>query len=62
MRSLARGVRQAARLVGELSDLRQMMDSLKRMITGQGLEEENGETGEETEEKARTCDDTRQTA
>ena len=48
---------QAARLVGELRDLRQMMDSLKRMITGQGLEEENGETGdqvarrEETEEK-----------
>ena len=35
----------------QLSDLRQMMDSLKRMITGQGLEEENGETGEETEEK-----------
>ena len=34
-----------------------MMDSMKRMITGQGLEEENGETGdqvarrEETEEK-----------
>ena len=28
-----------------------MMDSLKRMIKGQGLEEENGETGEETEEK-----------
>ena len=43
--------RQAARLVCELSDLRQMMDSLKRMITGQGLEEENGETGEETQEK-----------
>ena len=43
--------RQEARLVGELSDLRQIMDSLKRMITGQGLEEENGETGEETEEK-----------
>ena len=34
MRSLARG-RQAARLVGELRDLRQMMDSLERMITGQ---------------------------
>ena len=52
-----RGCRQAARLVGELSDLRQMMDSLKRMITGQGLEEENrgGNGGE-----ARTCDDTRQ--
>ena len=46
-----KGCRQAARLVGELSDLRQMMDSLKRMITGQGLEEESGETGEETEEK-----------
>ena len=46
-----KGCRQAASLVGELSDLRQMMDSLKRMITGQGLEEENGETGEETEEK-----------
>ena len=52
-----KGCRQAARLVGELTDLRQMMDSLKRMITGQGLEEESGETGdqvarrEETEEK-----------
>ena len=52
-----KGYRQAARLVGELRDLRQMMDSLKRMITGQGLEEEIGETGdqvagrEETEEK-----------
>ena len=46
-----KGCRQASRLVGELSDLRQMMDSLKRRITGQGLEEENGETGEETEEK-----------
>ena len=48
---------QAARLVGELRDLRQMLDSMKRMITGQGLEEESGETGdqvarrEETEEK-----------
>ena len=44
-------------LVGELGDLRQMMDSMKRIITGQGLEEESGETGdqvarrEETEEK-----------
>ena len=46
-----KGCRQAASLVGELSDLRRMMDSLKRMITGQGLEEENGETGEATEEK-----------
>ena len=58
MRSLARGVgMQAARLVGELRYLRQMMHSLKRMITGQGLEKESGETGDqvarrvETEEK-----------
>ena len=36
---------QAAKLVGELRDLRQMMDSMKRMITGQGLEEESGDTG-----------------
>ena len=52
-----KGCRQAARLVGELGDLRQIMDSMKRMITGEGLEEESGETGdqvarrEETEEK-----------
>ena len=52
-----KGCRQAAGLVGELRYLRQMMDSLKRMITGQGLEEEIEETGdqvagqEETEEK-----------
>ena len=38
---------QAARLVGELRDLRQMMDSMKRMISGQGLEEECGETGDQ---------------
>ena len=52
-----KGCREVARLVGEVGDLRQMMDSMKRMITGQGLEEESGETGdqvarrEETEEK-----------
>ena len=44
-------------MVGEVGDLRQMMESMKRMITRQGLEEERGETGiqvarlEETEEK-----------
>ena len=44
-------------LVGEVGDLRQMMESMKRMITRQGLEEERGITGiqvarlEETEEK-----------
>ena len=45
------------RLVGEVGDLRQMMESMKRTITRQGLEEERGVTGiqvarlEETEEK-----------
>ena len=45
------------RLVGEVGDLRQMMESTKRMITRQGLEEEGGVTWiqvarlEETEEK-----------
>ena len=45
------------RLVGEVGDLRHMMESMKRMITRQGLEEERGETGiqvarlEETQEK-----------
>ena len=33
------------RLVGEVEDLRKMMESLKRMVTGQGLEEKRGETG-----------------
>ena len=36
-----------ARLVGELGDLRQMMESMNRMITGQGLEGESGETGDQ---------------
>ena len=46
-----------ARLVGEVEDLRKMMESLKRMVTGQGLEVKRGETGdqeatlEEAEEK-----------
>ena len=43
--------------MGEVEDLRKMMESLKRMVTGQGLEEKRGETGdqeaslEEAEEK-----------
>ena len=36
-----------ARLVGEVGYLRQMMDSMIRMTTGQGLEEESGETGDQ---------------
>ena len=43
--------------MGEVEDLRKMMESLKRMVTGQELEEKRGETGnqeatlEEAEEK-----------
>ena len=33
-----------ARLVGKVEDVRQMMESMKRMVTGQGLEEKRGET------------------
>ena len=52
-----KGCTEVARLVGEVEDLRKMMESLKRMVTGQGLEEKRGETGdqeatlEEEEEK-----------
>ncbi len=52
-----KGCTEVTRLVGEVGDLRQMMESMKRMITRQGLEEERGVTGiqvarlEETEEK-----------
>ena len=41
-------------LVGEVGNLRQMVESMKRMITRQGLEEERGiqvARLEETEEK-----------
>ena len=34
-----------ARLV-EVEDIRQVLETMKRMITGQGLEEESGETGD----------------
>ena len=52
-----KGCREVARLVGEVEDIRHVLETMKRMITGQGLEEEIGETGdqvagrEETEEK-----------
>ena len=35
-----------ARLVREVGNRGQMMDSMKSIITGQGLEEESGETGD----------------
>ena len=31
---------------GRSGDLRKMMESMKRMVTGQGLEETSGETGD----------------
>ena len=52
-----KGCTEVARLVGEVEDLRKMMETLKRMVTGQGLDEKRGETGdqeatlEEAEEK-----------
>ena len=51
------GCTEVTRLVGEVGDIRQMMESMKRMITRQGLEEERGVTLiqvarlEDTEEK-----------
>ena len=40
-----KGCTEVARLVGEVEDLRKMMESLKRMVTGQ--EEKRGETGDQ---------------
>ena len=42
-----KGCRQVARLVGGLGDFRQMVDSMKRVITGQGLQVESGGTGDQ---------------
>ena len=42
-----KGCTEVARLVGEVEDLRKMMESLKRIVTGQGLEEKRGETGDQ---------------
>ena len=40
-----KGCREVARLVGEEYDLRQIMESMKRIVTGEGLEEKGEETG-----------------
>ena len=42
-----KGCRAVAKIVGEVEDLRQVMESMKRMVTGQGLEEKSGETGDQ---------------
>ena len=39
-----KGCTEVARLVGEVEGLMKMMESLKRMVTGQGLDETSGET------------------
>ena len=41
-----KGCTEVARLVGEVEYLRKMVESLKRMVTGQGLDETSGETGD----------------
>ena len=57
-----KGCREIARLVGELEQIRQMMESMKRIVTEQGLEEKGEETGDREAEvgKVRRSDDTRQ--
>ena len=42
-----KGCRTVASLVGEVEDLRQMMEIMKRMVTGQELKEKRGETGDQ---------------
>ena len=42
-----KGCREVTRLVGEVEDLRQMMEIMKRIVTGLGLEEKGEETGVE---------------
>ena len=41
-----KGCREVARLVGVVEELRQMMESMKRTVTGLGLEEKGEETGD----------------
>ena len=37
--------REVARLVGEVAELRQMMESMKKIVTGLGLEEKEKKQG-----------------
>ena len=56
-----KGCTEVARSVEEVEDLRKMMESLKRMVTGEGLEEKRGETEdqeatlEEAEKEQEKC-------
>ena len=40
-----KGCTEVAMLVGEVEDLRKMMESLKRMVTGQGLKKKEEKQG-----------------
>ena len=54
-----KGCREVTRLVGEVEDLRQMMESTKRIVTGLGLEEKGEETGDRMAElgEAEKCEE-----
>ena len=54
-----KGCREVTRLVGEVEDLRQMMESMKRIVTGLGLEEKGEETGDRMAElgEAEKCEE-----
>ena len=54
-----KGCREVTRLVGEVEDLRQMMESMKRIVTGRGLEEKGEETGDRMAElgEAEKCEE-----
>ena len=41
-----KGCREVAMLVGEVEDIRQMMETMRRIVTGLGLEEVGGQTGD----------------
>ena len=46
-------------LVGEVEDIRQMVESMKRIVTGLGLEEKGEETGDRMAEQgeAEKCEE-----
>ena len=54
-----KGCREVTRLVGEVEDLRQMMEGMKRIVTGLGLEEKGEETGDRMVEQgeAEKCEE-----
>ena len=54
-----KGCREVARLLGEVEELRQMMESMKRIVTGLGLEEKGEETGDQMAEleEAEKCEE-----